>query len=566
MDHGTPVRRSFLAEVDTPANLSELELSLFDTSDPDDPQELGRVELAPDYSRFFVFGDYGARVEDSRGYYSYWWGARSEIPPATVEIVSRHEHPDTGDPVASFEIPADATVYQVGDLLVTVDMEVADTSEWPYSYRSKLDVWDLSDPTAPFRAGTLTTDRLRPSNGYWPWPVLEPCLGCDMLAVGAPIPFPGSFAGDVQSVEDALVFLQRHEEHEILGTEHVCTTYPAESSSCWIGADGWQSGCSYLRGSITCRSLEGAEPHCTGAIERCTITAEGAHECAEVDPDQVQTSGSCWDYPRYRYWQRFTVDVLDVTDPSQPVLAEPVELPREDEGVSMLAENSAVWLSFRRPHDVATDVRPYVRYFIRKIDLEQPSAPDVKNPINVPGELVVVNGETIFTRDFVWREDRVETAIARSKLFYGQAYLQAQRVFEDQQVEAIALDGVGHVLVSHRDVSHWIWHPDRGLEALQRLSVLDADSDDLARLAEVDVASWATLRDARAGRALFQVPGGLLLFNLDDPARPFAQAFFATRGWPHDIQVVGRQIVFAAGRYGIYAFDLDTFNLLSPEP
>ena len=96
--------------------------------------------------------------------------------------------------------------------------------------------------------------------------------------------------------------------------------------------------------------------------------------------------------------------------------------------------------------------------------------------------------------------------------------------------------------------------------------MLDADSDDLARLAEVDVASWATLRDARAGRALFQVPGGLLLFNLDNPARPFAQAFFATRGWPHDILVVERQIVFAAGRHGIYAFDLDTFNLLSPEP
>ncbi len=81
-------------------------------------------------------------------------------------------------------------------------------------------------------------------------------------------------------------------------------------------------------------------------------------------------------------------------------------------------------------------------------------------------------------------------------------------------------------------------------------------------LAEVEADSWAQLRDARSGRALFQVPGGLLVFNLDDPTAPYPQAFFATRGWPRDILVEGRQIIFAAGRYGIYAFDLDTVNLL----
>jgi len=45
MQHGTPVRRSFQAARDLTANLSEAELALFDTSDPDDPVELGRVNL-----------------------------------------------------------------------------------------------------------------------------------------------------------------------------------------------------------------------------------------------------------------------------------------------------------------------------------------------------------------------------------------------------------------------------------------------------------------------------------------------------------------------------------------
>ena len=55
MDHGTWVRRSFQADDTTTANLSEAELSLFDNSNPDQPLELGRAELAPNYSQFCLF-------------------------------------------------------------------------------------------------------------------------------------------------------------------------------------------------------------------------------------------------------------------------------------------------------------------------------------------------------------------------------------------------------------------------------------------------------------------------------------------------------------------------------
>ena len=82
--------------------------------------------------------------------------------------------------------------------------------------------------------------------------------------------------------------------------------------------------------------------------------------------------------------------------------------------------------------------------------------------------------------------------------------------------------------------------------------------------AEADVDDWAALQEARDGRALFQVPGGLLVFNLDNAEAPFPQAYFPTRGWPRDIMVVGDDITFAAGRYGIYSFDMDSFNLLTP--
>jgi hypothetical protein len=136
----------------------------------------------------------------------------------------------------------------------------------------------------------------------------------------------------------------------------------------------------------------------------------------------------------------------------------------------------------------------------------------------------------------------------------------ATRRFPDQLVEKVALDGAEHVVVSHRLAWQLAW--ELGVaDNVQRMTVLDAGRD-MPVLSEVEVDDWAQLRDARAGRALFQAPGGLLLFNLDDATQPYPQAYFPTLGWPRDVLVDGRDVLFAAGRYGIYAFDLDTFNLL----
>ena len=96
---------------------------------------------------------------------------------------------------------------------------------------------------------------------------------------------------------------------------------------------------------------------------------------------------------------------------------------------------------------------------------------------------------------------------------------------------------------------------------MEKLTILD--ELELDEISMVLIDSWATLQSAKNGRALFQVPGGLLVFNLSDPTTPFAQAFFATRGWPNKFHVTDDLVMFAAGRYGIYQFGLDKFNLIS---
>ncbi|MFH0980764.1 MAG: hypothetical protein V2A79_04410 [Planctomycetota bacterium] len=71
------------------------------------------------------------------------------------------------------------------------------------------------------------------------------------------------------------------------------------------------------------------------------------------------------------------------------------------------------------------------------------------------GELLFIEGNITFTRDFTWGAEVVETSIARLLLQNGLAYLQAIRTFTDQWVESVKLDGAGHILLSHRSTAYY---------------------------------------------------------------------------------------------------------------
>ncbi len=53
-----------------------------------------------------------------------------------------------------------------------------------------------------------------------------------------------------------------------------------------------------------------------------------------------------------------------------------------------------------------------------------------------------------------------------------------------------------------------------------------------------------------------------MVYHVGNPEFPFAQAFYPTRGWPRRIELDDDRFVVPAGRYGVYAFPLDEFNLL----
>jgi hypothetical protein len=567
MDHGTAVRRSFLADATTAANLSEEELRLYNIGDPNKPVAKGRVEVAPNYRQVFVYGDYVARVHDPSMYFG-WYGHANVTPPAAkVEIVPRSGDLETSTPVASFDVPSNATLVQANKLLLTIvsvfDETTANANDVSgQRWNTHIDAFDLSDPAKPAKRGSLDTDRIRPSYGYYPYPggpiatrgVAIDCFDC--------FPYPGRGTSTQYVVGDAVVFVSTESAQKSVGTVRRCYEYanslPCTDVPTTPGKQPTQT-CPYVTGGISCAQYEGQAEECSGGFYECP--GDGT-ECKELDPKDLGTQRNCYTGEEFRYWNVFGFDPLDVRDPDHLVLGGRVQMDKTDEGTSVYTDGKSLYFNFQRPLQATNDPRAMVKRYFKEIGFADPQHGSAGKSINVPGDVIAADGTTIYTRDWVWEEQDARTLVARLIVDNDRAYLQGSRVFNMRSVSAVKLDGAGHMLVSS-EPSYSRYVPVVSGAAMQpqhKLSILDAKTLDVS--GETDVDTWATFQDALNGRALFSVSGGLLVVNVSDPAKPAAQAYFPTLAWPSQIYFDGHEALFAGGPYGVYRFNTDLFNLL----
>jgi hypothetical protein len=225
-----------------------------------------------------------------------------------------------------------------------------------------------------------------------------------------------------------------------------------------------------------------------------------------------------------------------------------------------LSDGDRIFVTHLEPMTVDGDERPYVQYFVRMVDMADPTNPVVGPAVNIPGQLLAVDGDMLYTSEGIWSGEFIETAIGRLSLIDDVASLEAWVRFSDQDVERVLLDGAGHVLVSHRPA----WREDSTDEDDRRQRLTLLDSTTLRPHGETIIDGWIQLQSAIAGRALFSVVGGVLVVNTDDPANPFAQAFFPSSWWLQRITLRDRQLLVPSGPYGITELDLDAVNILPP--
>ncbi len=553
------VRRSFLADDALAANLSDLDMTLFDLSDPDIPRKLAELVLAPNFTDLFDLGSHIARLRWDRDYY-WWWGSSAELPPNRLEVVDNQPDIDGARPKAVVEVAYDASLVQVGGGVAEVRYEWQGGSD---KYLTTIRYIDLTNPEQPTVRGTLTSDAIEPAWGgyYYPYYPGGPEVDCGFGDCWGGYGYYGDYSG-MMAVGQALVIPAMEQEQQLLGVEHVCYTYPSEYWQDCDQAEGGSKSCSYPSGQVTCRSLNGAPEVCTGTINVCTYDQESyTTTCRPARPGEVTTETSCYDHDYYRYWWHYRLQVVDFTDPDRPRLVAVIERPRDEQDVSLLADGSSLWLTYKVPENIMGDPRPYARYFIQRIDLGDPAHPSFGPSINVPGVLQRVDGDIVYTLDTVWGEQIVEAAVNQLRLEGNRAVLLARKRFDGQEVHRVVMDGNGHLLVTHRP--SWVVIQNEGLawdEVYETLSIYGID-EGFRLMSRFEVDNWADLRQAVAGRALFSVPGGLLVVNLDDPTHPFAQAYFPVMGWPGRLLVKDGRVSFAAGPWGIFSFGLDEYNL-----
>lgn len=581
MEQDTQVRRSFVADPDanTTGNLSEAELSLFDTTNPDQPQELSRLELAPNYRDILVFGDHGVRRRSNQAYWG-WWGYNHNVQLTdTVQVIGLAGDVDQAATIAEFEIPAGARLIQMDDKLVAISNEYVGNGNNTgpgQGYRTSLEVWDLADPTQPTPKGTLVSDKLPPLHyGYYDYYGGGPFVEGGGAVDGLSYYWHGQFQAPIHVVGDALVLIERGWEQKLEGEETVVYTQPSNYNwdDCWDDQTYEPKACTYLQGSTSCRQLtrlDGTKEAevCTGAFHQCTQDADGETECTPYTPDPSEVEEHTYTHEKYRYWTTMNFHGIDVTDASNPKLGPVKNGGQNNEAAGVLAKDDILYFSYRRPYRVPGDNRPFVKYFFRAIDYSNPAAPVKGAAVNVPGQVIQVEGNTVLTQDALWGSNIVETAINKLKVVGNRAYLQGGNRFTDRLVDSVQLDGAGHVLVSHREswLSNYARHGYdwEDWDNMVDLSILDLNDANLKELSRVDIDHWATLYGAVDGKALFQVPGGMLVVNVSDAANAHAQAYFALRGWPQDFALDGDTILFAAGPFGLYSFDTDDYNLLAP--
>jgi hypothetical protein len=567
LSHGSSVRRSFTPEKDLTANISETELSLYNTTNPDSPSALGRVELAPTYDDLLVFGDLGVRVKRApdAGYY-YWGNDADPMVGKFLETVPLAD-PETATPLATFEVGARSDVIQVGTLVAAVTRYLKNESD--QNVTTLIRVLDYADPTSPKEVSSFETDiPFSAGRNYY--------LDYDCVMWG--------YYSNLSTlkVDNALVFPSYESKEEKIGVQTSCYGSYSDPEQCYDENWNFIQGCVWTETSKSCVSTNGEPSLCDEYASECTYDENNNYTCRDVPFDESLVQMSCSTYDLPHYWSVASAYVLDLSDPAHPVLSDKISTRENEEASGVIARGNSIYFSHKVPYDVPNDSKSYARYYFRELNLDDPSDPVLGNPVNIPGVLRDVVGNTLYTEDSVYQDDTVISAINRLRLTDdGKAELQARKRFEDRYVQSFVTDKHGHALVVHSPYNYYwggmevddvavadavgtstVSSTDSTADAeMNMLTVLNMD-EDMSVLSETPIDTWASLKTVKDNKALFQVDGGILLVNLQDLTKPFAQAYFPILGWPFSVLMNDDTIYLPSGSYGIYTFDANTYNLM----
>jgi hypothetical protein len=253
-----------------------------------------------------------------------------------------------------------------------------------------------------------------------------------------------------------------------------------------------------------------------------------------------------------RYWSSYAMQVVSMSDPAKPTLLPKVSLPETDEAVGIVQDGSALWITTKKPEAGATADQPQAKYFVRKLDLANASSPVLGAAISVPGQVMAVVGDTLYTVDRTWNGKTTTATLNTLIVSANLAYLQASVTLTNQEPIGLMVDGSKVVLLHYDSIGQY------------SMSLYAVGDKGLTLSSTTALPAYASLHMARQNKVLLQTWSGLLLFDVSQVQAPVAQSFFPATSWGGAISVVGDVVYVPAYAYGIYQFNLATTNLAKP--
>jgi hypothetical protein len=542
LHHGTPVRRAFQVQPLTAANLSDDQLSLFDTVDTDAPSELARLDLAPDYSRVLVYNNCVVRVREPL------YASDS----AQLQILERAADLDGSKVLTSIDLPRGSSYYQLGQLLITISTTRVGAAA-DAKYNSRVQVYDLTSPQNPFPRGSLETDRIgmRTETELLTAGFVDIETRAD-AALGASSPRGTETTATVSQsfvVGETIALISTVPHEKKLAAYRRCVWTPPPCTS----TDPAVCAASRYEGAITCTTPEGGEEACTGRISLCKQDV-----CEPLDERPAGTREVCEDSQELRKWQSFQLDGIDLSNPDKPVLAERVEFPADEEAISALADGTKLYLSYQVPMSEGAAAQASVKQYAHVLSFWSSGMSEDGPPMSLPGRLIHARGETVYTEGYEWNGDTRSLSLARLAVAGEQAELLSQQSIGDRNVWSIRMDeSAERLIVSSGEIS-----VAAGKTAFSHtVTMLDAAT--LKMLSETDLNVPAVFAAAVGGRAMFLTGQGMLIYEIADPEKLRATAFYPADGAIRDLYFSGNEVIYAAGRKGVQRFNTKRFNLLT---
>ncbi len=215
--------------------------------------------------------------------------------------------------------------------------------------------------------------------------------------------------------------------------------------------------------------------------------------------------------------------VLDLRNPDTPVFQPALTMP-EDEFIQNIAvRGTTLYYCYKQPIEVEGDARTYAKYYLKRIELADPAAPVVSDGISIPGLLLDVDEDFVYTRDEVYGVGGLHAVVNQLRVKEGVAVVESQTDLGNRKILESKLLENGYLLVNHRSASATLEISEYRLSLLNTRNGLHPEGD-------VAYRRFGELVTASSNHAVLRVGNGVIVMDLSTPAAPTKSHYFPICG------------------------------------